>query len=414
MHAVQYYKTSINPRGCEFVGVECRDHGSFLSGECPFCHGDGRNCAVMGMNHEYYNRRLANSTLFRRFYLNTTILYPYCGIERVIKRKCEVGAFADDIVPWKSNSDWTKLERDINLVLEDIQNFALDQKLTFNPTKSMVSFLTTNRKLYNFQPNIFLYNQPLTINKHPKYLGFVLDPEILGNKHIDNIVFKARKRLSILRYISGREWGAGAGTLRNTYISLITPIFEYGVPVYCSASVTNLQKLEKVHLSAARIITGLKKYLSREIVLFKADLQPLSLRRSAYLTKYYNKLKNLDSRNRTSTYFKDWFNYQKLRRNSPFSQMVSFNLTIGAEEPHHLSQCLDSVVDLDVVFFHPEFPVHVNKQADLPAYLKQLALERVGGIPIDAIQVYTDGSRDDYYRSGSGIYIKSQDHILRI
>ncbi|GFW39325.1 RNase H domain-containing protein [Trichonephila clavipes] len=28
--------------------------------------------------------------------------------------------------------------------------------------------------------------------------------------------------------------------------------------------------------------------------------------------------------------------------------------------------------------------------------------------------VYTDGSRDDYYQSGSGIYIRPQDHILRI
>ncbi|PRD35289.1 UNVERIFIED_CONTAM: hypothetical protein NCL1_11981 [Trichonephila clavipes] len=42
------------------------------------------------------------------------------------------------------------------------------------------------------------------------------------------------------------------------------------------------------------------------------------------------------------------------------------------------------------------------------------ALERIGGIPINAVQVYTDGSRDDYYRSGSEIYMKSQDHILRI
>ncbi|GFV78975.1 uncharacterized protein TNCV_4347341 [Trichonephila clavipes] len=33
---------------------------------------------------------------------------------------------------------------------------------------------------------------------------------------------------------------------------------------------------------------------------------------------------------------------------------------------------------------------------------------------MDVVQVYTDGSRDDNYRSGSGIYIKSQDHILRI
>ncbi|GFW82819.1 putative RNA-directed DNA polymerase from transposon BS [Trichonephila clavipes] len=175
-----------------------------------------------------------------------------------VKRKCEVGAFADDIVLWKYDSDLTKLERDINLVLEDIRNFALDHKLTFNHTKSVVGFFTTNRKLYNFQPNIFLYNQPLTIDKHPKYSGFILDPEILGNKHIDNIVFKARKWLYILRYISGRDWGADAGTLRKTYISIIRPILEYGVPDYCSASVTNLQKLEKVQLSAARIITGLK------------------------------------------------------------------------------------------------------------------------------------------------------------
>ncbi|GFW08190.1 probable RNA-directed DNA polymerase from transposon BS [Trichonephila clavipes] len=157
--------------------------------------------------------------------LSPTLFSLYLsGIESVIKRKCEVGAFADDIVLWQSDSDLTKLERDINLILEDIRNFSLDYKLTFNHTKSVVSFLKTNRKLYNFQPNIFLYNQPLTIDKHTKYLGFILDPEILGNKHIDNIVFKARKRLNILRYISGRDWGADAGTLRNTHISLIRPI----------------------------------------------------------------------------------------------------------------------------------------------------------------------------------------------
>ncbi|GFT67732.1 RNase H domain-containing protein [Trichonephila clavipes] len=41
---------------------------------------------------------------------------------------------------------------------------------------------------------------------------------------------------------------------------------------------------------------------------------------------------------------------------------------------------------LDGVVFHPELPVHVNKQTDLPAYLKQLALERIGDTPIDTVQ----------------------------
>ncbi|GFX09593.1 RNase H domain-containing protein [Trichonephila clavipes] len=253
------------------------------------------------------------------------------GIESVIKRKCEVGVFADDIVHWKSNSDLMKLERDINLVLEDIRNFALDHKLTLNPTKST-----------------------------------------------------ARKLLSILRYISVSDWGEDAGTLRNTYISLIRTILEYGVPVYCSASVTNLQKLEKVQLSAARIITDLKITCPRDIILFEADLQPLSLRR------------------------------QTKKKQSLQPKWSLLTLPLGAVEPHHLSQCLDTADDLDGVFFHPELTVHVNKQADLPAYLKQLALERIGDIPVDAVQVYTEDSRDDYYRSGSGIYIKSQDHILRI
>ncbi|GFT06397.1 uncharacterized protein TNCV_3355461 [Trichonephila clavipes] len=167
-------------------------------------------------------------------------------------------------------------------------------------------------------------------------------------------------------------------------------------------------------ISTARIITGLKNTCTRDIVLFEVDLQPLSLRRRACLTKYYNKLRSLDSRNRTSAYFKDCCNNQRLTRNSPLSQMVSFKLTIGAVEPHHLSQYLDPADDLDGIFFRPVLPVHVNKQADLPAYLKQLSLERIGDIPIDAVQVYTDGSRDDYYRSGSGIYFKSQDHILRV
>ncbi|GFV90581.1 putative RNA-directed DNA polymerase from transposon BS [Trichonephila clavipes] len=230
------------------------------------------------------------------------------GIDSVIKRKRDFGAFADDIVLWKSDSDLMKLERDINLIFEDIRNFTLDHKLTFNHTK-----------------------------------------------------FVARKRLNILSYIFGCDCGADAGTLRNTYITLIRLIFEYGVPVYCSASVTNFQKLEKVQLSAFRIITGLKNTCPRDIVLFEVDLHPFSLRRRACLTKYYNKHRCLDSRNRTSAYFKDWCNNQILGRNSPFSQMASFYLTIGAVEPHHLPQCLDSVDYLDGVFFHPESLVHVNK-----------------------------------------------------
>ncbi|GFW34566.1 integrase catalytic domain-containing protein [Trichonephila clavipes] len=69
-------------------------------------------------------------------------------------------------------------------------------------------------------------SKSLPYEKHPKYLGYILDPEILSNKHIDYVINKGRKRLDLLKYVAGRDWGADAGTLRLTYTSLIRPVLD--------------------------------------------------------------------------------------------------------------------------------------------------------------------------------------------
>ncbi|GFX73686.1 transposable element Tcb2 transposase [Trichonephila clavipes] len=62
-----------------------------------------------------------------------------------------------------------------------------------------------------------------------------------------------------LKGTAGKDWGAEAVTLRHIYLALIRPILEYGFPVYCCASAASLEKLEKIQLGAARIITGLRR-----------------------------------------------------------------------------------------------------------------------------------------------------------
>ncbi|GFT36000.1 probable RNA-directed DNA polymerase from transposon BS [Trichonephila clavipes] len=207
------------------------------------------------------------------------------GIEKIISRRCEVGLFADDIVLWNSNSDVVHIETAINTTLSDIQIFAEQHKLIFNVSKSTSSFFTTNRRLYNYQPQIFMESKSLLYEKHPKYLGYILDPEILSNKHIDYVINKGRRRLDLLKYIAGRDWGADAGTLRLTYTSLIRPVLEYGSQIYFSASRTNLAKLNRVQSSAARIITGMRHSCPTDLVLFEADIMPLDLRRKLLLSK---------------------------------------------------------------------------------------------------------------------------------
>ncbi|GFU67850.1 RNase H domain-containing protein [Trichonephila clavipes] len=57
-----------------------------------------------------------------------------------------------------------------------------------------------------------------------------------------------------------------------------------------------------------------------------------------------------------------------------------------------------------------------KKNQDPPEYLRQLALEIINKIPATAIQIYTDGSKDEQNSCGSGIFIKAPNcsHNIKI
>lgn len=329
------------------------------------------------------------------------------GLEGVISQECEVGMFADDIALWCSGSNIKHIETTLNSTLIDVGKFANNHKLTFNVTKSFVTLFTTNRHLYSYQPQVLFQDQPLSYEKHPKYLGFVLDQEITCNRHISNLVNKSRKRLNILKYISGRDWGADATTLRLTYISFIRPILEYGFPVYFCASTSNLLQLERVQLSAARIITGMRNSCPNDIVLYEANLPPLGLVRNSNLVKYYNKLRSYENQNRTSAYLSRWSNNQRLKRNSPFGLADKMKIISQSVEYSSLTPCVSPAEGLPGVHFNAELPSHTNKNSDVPEYLRQLALEVINSVPSDATLIFTDGSKDDSNNTGSGIFIEN-------
>ncbi|GFY57087.1 RNase H domain-containing protein [Trichonephila inaurata madagascariensis] len=89
-----------------------------------------------------------------------------------------------------------------------------------------------------------------------------------------------RKLASVVKApddVQTRDWGSDVSTLRITYITLVRPVLEYGYQIFQVASTTNLKKLERVQLSAARIITGLRYCCPTDIVLYEADMQPLTM-----------------------------------------------------------------------------------------------------------------------------------------
>ncbi|GBO30305.1 hypothetical protein AVEN_47890-1 [Araneus ventricosus] len=188
-------------------------------------------------------------------------------------------------------------------------------------------------------------------------------------------------------------------------------------PSFCNIFQTENEvkhKLERVQLSAARIITGLRNSCPNKIVLYEADLQPLRFRGGAGLEKYFNKLISYGSHNRTSLFLRGWKSNQRLKKNSPMSLATELNLISREVECHSLKNCINPSEGLLGVFFHTELQQAVNKADTVPALLKQMALQLINEIPGVDIQIYTDGSKNEENKSGSGIYIKTPREVRKI
>ncbi|GBL93938.1 hypothetical protein AVEN_76672-1 [Araneus ventricosus] len=277
----------------------------------------------------------------------------------------------------------------------------------FNPLKSVTGFFTTNRHLYRYSPKISLNGHILQCERNPKYLGFVLDPGITRNKHINLLVTKAKKRLNILKFIFSCDWGADAGTLRTTCISVIRPILEYSYQVYRVTSDANLDKLERIQLSAARIVTGLRSSTLADIVLDEADLQPLHLRSTHNLRKYFSRLFNYNNQHRTANFLRSWQNNQRLKKSSPLGYALKIDALHSLVEFNSLIPIVSQLDSLLNVFFHTELLTHTNKSSQHSEYLRQAALEVINNIPIEATLIYTDGSKNEIRHTDSGVLLST-------
>ncbi|GFU48175.1 uncharacterized protein TNCV_4230011 [Trichonephila clavipes] len=120
------------------------------------------------------------------------------------------------------------------------------------------------------------------------------------------------------------------------------------------------------------------------------------MRRNYCLTKYFNKLLSYGDQHRTSQYLKHWKDNQRLKRNRPFSQALA------------------PVLGLQRVTFHYNLMPNVNKMSDHPELLKQLALEVIDGIPLDAVKIYTDGNKGETNTTGSGVLNELPGGVIKI
>ena len=217
---------------------------------------------------------------------------------------CNVKLFADDTsifsIVYNPNECAANLNHDLNL----IKCWAYDWRMSFNPdpTKQAVEVTFSKKKIPADHTPLFFNDAPVMKVDEHKHLGVVLDSRLTFSSHIQSAINKARRGISVLRFLHKH---LPRQTLNELYKLYVSPHLDYGDAIYHIPQKVGkfrheitlhrqMEWLESVQYSAGLAITGAWKGSSREKICEELGWESLNDRRwSRHLVlffKFINKL----------------------------------------------------------------------------------------------------------------------------
>lgn len=125
-------------------------------------------------------------------------------------------------------------------------------------------------------------------NTH-KHLGLNFSSSCTWSNHVNDITAKAWTRLNLMRALKFR---ISRKALEQMYVAFILPLLEYCDSVWDNCSAETKNKLEAVHIEAARVITGATKLCSIEKLLADLGWESLQDRRNKHKLVIFYKIVN--------------------------------------------------------------------------------------------------------------------------
>ena len=199
--------------------------------------------------------------------------------------------FADDSSIFTSVKDIDLTQEKLVKDLEAVSTWANQWKMVFNPDLSkqaieVVFSVKTNQKSH---PDLSLNGIPVARHDHTKHLGVYLDSSLNFSKHINEAILKAKKGLSLLKYLSKY---VTRNVLDLSYKLYVRPHLDYGDVIYHDQRSDLMKLIEQVQYKAALIVSGCWKGTSRERLYDELGWESLSDRRWARRLSMFYKIRN--------------------------------------------------------------------------------------------------------------------------
>ena len=210
-----------------------------LSGRKQFVEIEGQRSSEQEVKFGVPQGSALGPRLFN-IYVNDLPQVPSCG-------KMEM--FADDTTLYCIGDSMDDVCSKIQVSITEIAKWCNRNISTIHPNKTEILFLTRKDFIGPLKP-IKLGDHEISFVNKSHCLGFTIDNKLSWEYHINDLASSMSKKVKQLR----RFKSLPSQILEQIYFKDILPSVTYGISVWGNCSEAKLGSLEKIHLSAAKLI----------------------------------------------------------------------------------------------------------------------------------------------------------------
>lgn len=198
-----------------------------------------------------------------------------------------VATFADDTAILASNTNPEMASRSLQTGLNETQKWMKTWRIKANESKSVHVTFTTRRGTC---PPVTLNSTTLPQEESAKYLGLHLDRRLTWQKHIHNKSKQLRTKFTKLYWLMGPTSQLSLESKLVLYKAILLPIWTYGIELWGTTSISNIEILERFQSKVLRAIVNAPWFVKNEII--RNDLKVRSVKETVAIVskKYYERL----------------------------------------------------------------------------------------------------------------------------
>ena len=208
--------------------------------------------------------------------------------------------WADDLVLVSEN------ENDLKLMLETLDSYCKENKLTINNEKSKCMIFNKTGRL--IRKNFFLNGNKLENIRYYKYLGFLFTPSGEIKSGLQDLRDRAFKAFMKLRSQLGSSFNQNVQLTLSLVDSLIKPIILYASDFWGCLKPPNNNPLEKLDIMICKQILGVQRQTTNIGVLLELGRVPFQMYAIKYAIKNWERIRNNCANKLLSSSFGDAIN----------------------------------------------------------------------------------------------------------